>query len=98
MYIIWTGRACNKNLKCRQNVRAKPLLLRHIQILDCQKTIIVSYPDPPISAALGVLHHKHAERKGLETLARFSCALEEFAQSQWGARCHVTDRTLVRNV
>ena len=59
---------------------------------------IVSYPDPPISAALGVLHHQHAERKGLETLARFSCALEEFAQSQWGARCHVTDRTHVRNV
>ena len=48
---------------------------------------------PPISAALDVLHHQHAERKGLETLARFSCALQEFAQSQWGERCHVTDRT-----
>ena len=47
---------------------------------------------PPISTALGVLHHQHAERKGLVTLARFSCALEEFAKSQWGAKCHVTDR------
>ena len=24
---------------------------------------LVSYPDPPISAALGVLHHQHAERE-----------------------------------
>ena len=50
---------------------------------------IVSYPDPPISAALGVLHHQHTGRKGLETLARFSCALEEFTQRQWGARSHM---------
>ena len=36
---------------------------------------LVSYPDPSYSAALGVLHHQHAEGiKGLETLARFSCA------------------------
>ena len=29
-------------------------------------------------------------KEGLATLARFSCALEEFAKVQWGASCHVT--------
>ena len=36
-------------------------------------------PRPSFLAALDVLHHQRAERKGLETLARFLCALEEFA-------------------
>ena len=36
-------------------------------------------PRPFFTAALDVFHYQHAERKGLETPARFLCALEEFA-------------------
>ena len=53
---------------------------------------------PLLFRSAGCITSPARGRKGLETLARFSCALEEFAQSQWGARCHVTDRTLVRNI
>ena len=36
---------------------------------------LVSYPDSPsYSTALGVFHHQHVEREGLETLAQFACA------------------------
>ena len=37
-------------------------------------------------------------KEGLETLARFSCSLEEFAKNQWGARCHVTVTAGMHNI
>ena len=33
-------------------------------------------------------------KEGLVTIARFPCSLEVFAQSQWGASCHMTSRLL----
>ena len=38
--------------------------------------LLVSRPDPPISAALDVLHHQHAERKVWKLLHGFLMRLE----------------------
>ena len=39
--------------------------------LSLSLSLLVSHPDPPISAALGVLHHQHAERKVWKLLHGF---------------------------
>ena len=60
------NRADRGSVQCRAKGEASTVLLSLV-------------PRPFFSAALDVFHHQHAERKGLETLARFLCALEEFA-------------------
>ena len=54
---------------------------------------VVSFPDPPIPQRW-MYYITSTRKEGLENIARFSCSLEEFAQSQWGARCHMTDRRM----
>ena len=54
---------------------------------------VVSSPDPPIPQRW-MYYITSTRKEGLENIACFLCALEEFAQSQWGARCHMTDRRM----
>ena len=41
--------------------------------------LVVSHPDPSHLRSAGCIASPARGRKGLETLARFSCALQEFA-------------------
>ena len=51
---------------------------------------------PSYFCSTGCIASLACGKEGLETLAQFSCALEEFAQSQWCASCHVTFKLGIR--